>query len=213
MAPVGPRKAGEIAELIARVRQLHRPGDRVLIGITGEPGAGKTTLAQALTRHFPGKSALAPMDGFHLAQQELERLHRADRKGAADTFDSWGFLALLRRLKAREEPVVYAPIFNRALEEPVGSALPIDRDVEIIFTEGNYLLLDTDGWREVAGLLDEIWYIEIPTQERVRRLIARHRAYGKTPKEAAVWARGSDERNAAVVRSQMQRADLIFRSR
>lgn len=210
MSHTGPRVVREVSELVSRVRLMSRPGSRIIIGITGEPGAGKTTLAAALVEQFPNRAKLAGMDGFHLAQHELERLGRAERKGAADTFDSWGYLALLKRLKARDEPVVYAPTFDRSLEEPIGSAVSIGRDIEIIFTEGNYLLLDTEGWREVAPLLDEIWYIEPDPDVRMRRLIERHISYGKSRQAAVSWAHGSDEHNAALVREHRSRADIVI---
>src|SRR5262245_23217738 len=99
------------AALLGRARELGRPGERHLLGITGAPAAGKSTLATALVSALGPDAVLVPMDGYHLAAAELIRLGRLDRKGAPDTFDADGYVALLRRLRSRDDAVVYAPEF------------------------------------------------------------------------------------------------------
>ncbi|MFB9994724.1 transposase [Deinococcus oregonensis] len=86
-------------------------------------------------------AAVVPMDGFHLANQELGRLGRRNRKGAPDTFDPEGYAALLERLRQPAGQTIYAPVFDWALEEPIGSALPVFAETPLIITEGNSLLL------------------------------------------------------------------------
>jgi pantothenate kinase len=148
------------------------------------------------------------MDGFHYAQAELVRLGRADRKGAPDTFDADGFVALLERLRTSEDDVVYAPEFRREIEEPIASAVPVPRAVPLVVTEGNYLLL----WPRVPPLLDESWYIAAADEPaRVERLIARHVAFGRTPEAARAWVLGSDERNTELIAPTRERADLVVR--
>ena len=152
------------------------------------------------------------MDGLHLADVELARLGlAADRKGAADTFDAFGYVALLRRLRAAEPgEVVYAPAFERTMEQPVAGSIAIDPSVPLVVTEGNYLLLPDAPWDRVRPLLDEAWYIEAADDEvRLKRLIERHVAFGKTPEAAGRWARGSDEVNARLIARSRDRADLI----
>ena len=152
------------------------------------------------------------MDGFHYAQRELERLGRADRKGAQDTFDAAGYVALLARLRAADEAVVYAPEFRREIEEPIACALPVPREVPLVVTEGNYLLVGDGDWARVAPLLDETWFVEAPSEDtRHERLIARHIAFGKDPDYARAWSLSSDERNAVLVASTRERADLVIR--
>jgi pantothenate kinase len=155
--------------------------------------------------------ALIGMDGFHLAQRELERLGRADRKGAPDTFDSYGYADLLRRLRANVDPVIYAPAFDRRLEDAVAGSVAVDRRVPIVITEGNYLLLRRDGWTRAATQLDAIWYLDLPDAERRERLLQRHQRYGRSPESARTWALVRDERNAQLIRSGMQLADLVVR--
>ncbi len=152
------------------------------------------------------------MDGFHLAGAELTRLGRAERKGAPDTFDAAGYAALLRRLRHPEGPdPVYAPAFDRELEEPVAGAVPVPPDVPLVVTEGNYLLLDEGPWAPVRGLLDEVWFLDAAPDVRVRRLVDRHVRFGKPRPHAERWVAGSDERNARLVERHRDRADLVVR--
>ena len=149
------------------------------------------------------------MDGFHLAGAELERLGRAQRKGAVDTFDAGGYVALLVRLRDASEPVVYAPEFRREIEEPIACAIAVGREVPLVVTEGNYLLVPDGEWARVRPLLDEAWYVEFDEQTRVRRLIDRHIAFGKAPDAAREWVLRSDQRNAELVETTRRRADLV----
>lgn len=153
--------------------------------------------------------AHVPMDGFHLADQELTRLGRRDRKGAPDTFDPAGYAALLCRLREDRDEVVYAPDFQRCLEQPIAGAIPVPASARLIITEGNYLLCHHHGWGRVRPQLDEVWYVDLDADERIRRLIARHIRFGKQPGAAVAWATGTDERNAVLINSTRSRADLI----
>ncbi|MFE0916606.1 nucleoside/nucleotide kinase family protein [Streptomyces nigra] len=206
--------APTFTELLDRARSLADGGGRAVLGVAGSPGAGKTTLAETLVRELNGTGdpwvAHVPMDGFHLADAELERLGRRDRKGAPDTFDAAGYAALLRRL--REEPgddVVYAPGFERELEQPIAGAVPVEPAARLVVTEGNYLLLGRGAWARVRAQLDEVWFCELDEEERLRRLIARHERFGKTHEEAVAWVMRSDQRNAELVAATRDRADLV----
>ncbi|CAM5587312.1 Nucleoside/nucleotide kinase family protein OS=Streptomyces tendae OX=1932 GN=GUR47_04810 PE=4 SV=1 [Streptomyces tendae] len=201
-------------DLLTRARRLPRRGRRAILGIAGSPGAGKSTLAGQLVRELNGTGepwvAHVPMDGFHLADAELVRLGRRDRKGAPDTFDAAGYAALLDRLRAEEDgDVVYAPGFERVLEQPLAGAVPVPPSARLVVTEGNYLLLESGAWARVRSRLDEVWFCGLEESERVRRLVARHEHFGKSPADATAWALGPDQRNADLVAATRDRADLV----
>jgi pantothenate kinase len=147
------------------------------------------------------------MDGFHLSGADLDRLGRAGRKGAPDTFDAEGYVAVLRRLREGRGPV-HAPCFDREIEEPVPDAVAVPEGVPLVVTEGNYLLVDEPPWAEVRGLLDEAWYVHLPDEDRIQRLVARHVGFGKSEADARAWALGSDQHNADLVAATRARADL-----
>ncbi|MFC9158759.1 nucleoside/nucleotide kinase family protein [Streptomyces bauhiniae] len=204
-------------DLLLRARSLVKDGQRAILGIAGGPGAGKTTLAghlvRALNADGPPWVAHVPMDGFHLADAELDRLGRRDRKGAPDTFDVAGYAALLRRLgetPADADEVVYAPAFERDLEQPVAGSIPVPPSARLVVTEGNYLLLREGSWAGVRPLLDEVWYCEVDEPERVRRLVARHVEFGKEHTAAVAWVLGTDQRNADLIATTRDRADLVI---
>ncbi|MFF4850879.1 nucleoside/nucleotide kinase family protein [Streptomyces sp. NPDC001194] len=200
----------EFTELEERARALAASGARRILGITGPPGAGKSTLAARLARALgPERAVVVPMDGFHLAQAELERLGRADRKGAPDTFDAAGYAALLTRLRTPAAAAVYAPAFDRSLEEPVAGSIPVGPAVRLVITEGNYLLHEAGEWAAVRALLDEVWFLAPDDALRVRRLVDRHVRHGKEPAHAEEWVARSDEANARLIAPGRSRADLV----
>lgn len=204
-----------LEQLVERARALAERAPRSVLGITGAPGAGKSTLAEELAEVLGVETAvLVPMDGFHLAQSVLEELDRVETKGAPDTFDGWGYAALLHRLRAQgagSEEIVYAPTFRRDLEEPVGSAIPVRGSTPLVITEGNYLLLDGPEWERAREAVDEIWFLAPPEEQRLRWLIARHERFGRSPAEARERSLGTDQRNATLISATSIRADLMVR--
>ena len=197
-------------DLVTRARALAQPGTRRLLGVTGPPGAGKSSVCGLLLQVLADDAVLIDMDGFHLANEELVRLGRRDRKGAPDTFDVDGYTALLRRLRAQTTGVIYAPKFDRDLEESVGSAVPVNYSTPLVITEGNYLLHQDGGWQDVAPQLDESWYIEVPTAERRSRLVRRRQDHGERRNQAEAWVEGVDSINGGIVETTKCRADLII---
>lgn len=139
------------------------------------------------------------MDGFHLANSTLERLGLRDRKGAVETFDGWGFLNLLDRLRTETDHVVHAPGFDRSVDEGVAGEIAVEPSASLVVVEGNYLLIDREPWSAVRSRLDVAWFCAIPGEERERRLVDRHIRHGRTPEAATAWAREVDGVNALLV--------------
>jgi pantothenate kinase len=202
-----------VDELVDRIEQAAVPGIRYLLGITGSPGSGKTTLAAALVERIderrPGTAVHLPMDGFHLANATLDRLGIHDRKGAIDTFDGWGFVALLDRVRAETDHTVYAPSFRRAVDEGIAGEIAIEPDAAIVVVEGNYLLADRPPWSGVRARLDAVWFCATSPEEREARLVERHTRHGRSVAAATAWARDVDGANAILIEGSRSRADLV----
>lgn len=208
----------DLDTLVARVHGLLGGRERIVLGVCGAPGAGKSTLVEHLLPRMaaqppdgigPDWVAHVPMDGFHLADRQLSRRGLLARKGAPETFDSHGYLALLRRVLTETSHGVYAPGFERELEQPVAAAIEVPPAARVVITEGNYLLLDADPWPQVRALMAEVWFVDLDPTVRVERLVARHVRFGKSPEAAREWVLRSDEANARLVEGARYRADLL----
>ncbi|WP_218891133.1 nucleoside/nucleotide kinase family protein [Actinomycetospora corticicola] len=186
-----------------------RDDRRALLGIAGAPGAGKTTLALALVEALGPEAVHVPMDGFHLADVELDRLGRRDRKGAPDTFDAGGYAALLARLRHPPSGTVYAPAFDREIEQPIAGSIPVPSSCRLVVSEGNYLLVDDPAWRAVRARFDEVWFHETDEVLRHERLVERHVRFGKTRDGAVAWVEAVDEPNARLIEATRPHADLV----
>jgi pantothenate kinase len=201
----------DLPSLVVRAEALVGDSPRRLLGLAGPPGAGKSTLAQALVTALaarrPGAAVLVPMDGWHLRQAELLRRGLAGRKGAPDTFDAAGFVSMLRRLRARTD--VRAPIFDRTRGDVVDDAVRVPPAARLVVVEGSYLLLDDGAWAGVRPLLDEVWYLCADDAVRRSRLVRRHVAGGRAAADAEAFVVGSDEVNARLVAATRGRADLV----
>lgn len=182
----------------------------MVVGITGAPGAGKSTLSRALLDRFDDASYL-PMDGFHLSNAILERLGRRDRKGAIDTFDAAGYVSALHRVRSGyRRRDVYVPDFDRRLDEPVAAGHVVPAGCRMVITEGNYLGVPEGEWAGVRGLLDRLYYVDCPPELRRERLVARHIAGGRSRAAAEAWVDAVDEPNARLILTSKPRCDLVL---
>ncbi|GAA1976985.1 nucleoside/nucleotide kinase family protein [Kitasatospora viridis] len=209
------RPAALADELLGALRAA-RPGGRTVLGLTGAPGAGKSTLARYLVDAVnrsagPGTAAYVPMDGFHLSNAQLDRLGLRDRKGSPPSFDVRGYLALLNRLVADRFHDIYVPDFDRTVDEPVAARHLVTPATRLVVTEGNYLAAEAPGWTEARDLLRELWYLEADDELRAERLVRRQLAGGRDLAAARAWVAGNDQPNAEYVKQSRERCTRIVR--
>ncbi|MFC9353521.1 nucleoside/nucleotide kinase family protein [Arthrobacter sp. NPDC057013] len=204
-------ESAEIQQAVGQLRSRLTSGQRLLLGVAGSPGSGKSTFSACLADALgPDTALVVPMDGFHLGNAIIDGTPLRLRKGAPDTFDVGGYLSLLQRLARRDEDVVYAPDFRRTIDEPVAASLAIPAAIPIIITEGNYLLNDDPRWQQVRAQLDEVWFIDTPHELRLARLVGRHMLYGMDRAAAEAWANGPDAANARLIEATRPSADRII---
>lgn len=209
-APASPRiLAADLAVLTREIDTLHVTGERFILGLCGAPGAGKSTVAAELAQQLGDGAVVVPLDGFHLAARLIRGTPLAVRRGAPDTFDVAGYAALMTRLRAADEDVVFAPAYRREIEDPIAASIAVPRHTPIVITEGNYLLLPEGYWSTARRVMDSVWYLELDDAVRLERLVRRHIEFGKAPQTAADWAHGTDERNAQLIRNTRRHADRI----
>ncbi|SDN79343.1 Phosphoribulokinase / Uridine kinase family protein [Actinomyces ruminicola] len=215
-AAVG-RDAASATELHTRIDDGPdaRSGGRLVVGLTGAPGAGKSTLAAALEHNLRQRELLAggvPMDGFHMSNAVLDALGRHGRKGAPDTFDVVGYLSVLDRVRAPGCMDVLTPVYRRDLHEPVAAGALVSGP-GVVVTEGNYLALESGEWRQVRARIDLLIFLEVPEAELIDRLVSRHQDFGRSIADAGHWVRTVDVPNARLVSACAHRCDEIWRLR
>jgi pantothenate kinase len=196
------------ADLVAWISERAVGTDRYVFGIAGPPGSGKSTLAARLGTEL-GAPVVA-MDGFHLPNDLLRARGLLAVKGAPETFDAAGFLALVRAIRDAGE-TVSCPAFDRTVDAPVADRVRVAPDDVVVLVEGNYLLLDRPPWAALSGVFDAVAYLDVPDELRRSRLIARHVEFGRDPVDAAEFVDRSDEANAVLVEASRSRADLVVR--
>jgi pantothenate kinase len=201
-----------VGQLAERVRAFAEARiGRTMLGLVGAPGAGKSTLASALTAGLADLGAVVvPFDGFHLANITLAQAGLQGRKGALETFDLDGYAHLLERLRTARA-TVYAPAYDRLIDEPIAGAVVVPADSRLVITEGNYLLADHPAARRARQTLAAVWFLDLDDRTRTERLVRRHVRFGKAQQEAERWAAGTDQSNAELVCRTREHADLVVR--
>lgn len=188
---------------------------RFLLGITGIPGAGKSTLANSLMKNIneilhKEIAIVVPMDGFHYHNDILVTKGLLAVKGSFKTFDSEKFVALIKKIASEKVEKIYCPAYDRNLHNPVDDSILIESKHKIIIVEGNYLLLDTCPWKELVDLFDESWFIDTPQAISKERLINRHIVTGRSASEAFHKVNSTDTPNAELILQTRYRANKII---
>lgn len=195
----------DIASL-ARLLEQRAQNGRVIVALAGAPGSGKSTvaerLADALNADRPGTAAVLPMDGFHYDDLHLVPAGLRPRKGAPHTFDVGGLYHALLRMRARDEPAVAVPVFDREIEIARAGARLVPAEVPVIIVEGNYLLLGQDPWTRLAPLFDVTVLIDVPEPVLRARLERRWQDLGLTGAEITAKLEANDLPNGRQVRTQ-----------
>jgi pantothenate kinase len=201
---------GDIETIADHLRRRLAEGKRCLVGITGPPGVGKSTFTEQLASRFTPAPPVVGMDGFHLAHEYLVAQGLVHRKGAHYTFDAWGYVGTIRRISQQGlDEVVFAPRFDRSIEDSIAAAVPVSAEDRLILTEGNYLLLDIKPWHQLRSLLDLTIYLELDEEVRLERLIRRHVEFGKSQEHAERHVRESDQANARLIAGSRHHADFV----
>ncbi|AFL48710.1 pantothenate kinase [Sinorhizobium fredii] len=186
---------------------------RFVVAIAGPPGAGKSTLAEALAEAIAeaGESvAVLPMDGFHMDNAVLVEKGLLPRKGAPETFDVRAFLSTLAAVHANDGEVL-VPVFDRTRELAIASARAIAPQTRIVLVEGNYLLLDEAPWSRLDGAFDYSIFIDPGIEVLERRLLQRWYDHGYDEESARKKALGNDIPNARRVVGNCRASDLVIR--
>lgn len=199
---------------------------RLVIAISGGPGSGKSTIAEAVARRvqlMPGRSclpkvAVVSMDGYHLPRAVLDQMPNREemyrRRGAPFTFDAEAVVSLVRRCKYGVNETITAPSFDHALKDPVADGIVIPADTNIILIEGLYLLLDVKPWSQIGEIADEAWFVDVELGVAKDRVAERHVAAGieKTMDLARRRVEANDELNAIYVKKQSTKMDIVIQS-
>lgn len=199
--------------LITRILACRSANRRCLVGLAGAPGSGKSTLADNVAQGLADTGAqvqVVPMDGFHLDNSLLTKRDLLESKGTPESFDFGGFQRLI--LALAHDTDVYYPVFDRTRDIAIAGKGHVGPECSIVLVEGNYLLLDEPGWRDLAPLWDLSVRLREPLATLRARLIKRWLAHGLDQAAAKARAEGNDLTNAARIQAAALPADLEIQS-
>lgn len=187
-----------------------KPSARTIVAIAGPPAAGKSTLAAALAERLGEKAGVIGLDAFHFDDAILVERGDRKRKGAAHTFDISGYRALIERVRSSVGEEIAVPVFDRSLELTRNAAQILPGSATTVITEGNWLLLDRPGWRNLCELFDLSIMLKVSETVVENRILQRWAEYGYDAASSQRWAWGNDIPNARMVARESLPADLTL---
>ncbi|KAH1078075.1 hypothetical protein GLYMA_19G161200v4 [Glycine max] len=220
-----------VTRILPLVSVSSNPNHKLLVGLAGPPGAGKSTLAHEVARRInklwpekassfdsqvqlPDVAIVVPMDGFHLYRSELDEMENPEeahaRRGAPWTFNPLRLLQCLKNLRMHGS--VYVPSFDHGVGDPVEDDIFVNLQHKVVIVEGNYLLLEDGVWKEISSLFDEKWFIDIDIDKAMQRVLKRHISTGKPPDIAKQRIENNDRLNAELIMKSKKNADIIIKS-
>ena len=204
----------ELLTLLEKSFESVKP-NRFILGLTGAPAAGKSTLAENLCTRWNDKhqntAIIVPMDGYHLSNEQLKEAGTLHLKGVPKTFDAVGFVNKIRKIKNEPNKIHYCPLFDRSIEASIQDEIRVLPTHTMIIVEGNYLLLESEPWASLREHFDEVWFIEADAEALAQRLLERHQSAGKNTQEAQEKMNSTDLPNAELIGNTRSRATRIVR--
>jgi pantothenate kinase len=175
----------QVVEHILDIRRRSSES-RVIIGLTGFPASGKTTLARLIERQINAATgtnscAAISMDGFHRSNASLEQAGLTEKKGAPETYDSVGFGRLLAKLKHPEGCTLFAPSYDRPTHAVVENSVVIPPSVDLIVVEGIYVGYRPGDWSAASAEISNLYFFDQDIHLCLQRVINRNRAVGRSP--------------------------------
>eukprot|EP01025_Chloroclados_australasicus_P038479 TRINITY_DN3965_c0_g1_i2.p1 TRINITY_DN3965_c0_g1~~TRINITY_DN3965_c0_g1_i2.p1 ORF type:complete len:301 (+),score=20.40 TRINITY_DN3965_c0_g1_i2:139-1041(+) len=207
----------QLSDRALQIQGAKGAGKRILIGIAGVPGGGKSTISSIVSNRINERigediAKVLPMDGFHYTKAYLAQMENPEearfRRGAHWTFDAKSFVDCVKRVTS--EPTVFAPSFEHGVGDPVDNDIRIDKKHVIVFVEGNYVLLGIEPWNQLKTLFDESWFVNCPLDEAMDRLFKRQTGNGVPVEISNKRISGNDRLNGELILDTQFMADVII---